>query len=46
MNKSYGIYLDFLGDDLTRHSSRNIESEDFSGFIRYCALLIRVGTVE
>jgi hypothetical protein len=29
MNKSYGIYLDFLGDDLTRHSSRNIKSEDF-----------------
>jgi hypothetical protein len=26
--------------------SRNIESEDFSGFIRYCAFLIRVGTEE
>jgi len=29
-----------------KHNSRNIESEDFSDFIRYCAFLIRVGTKE
>jgi len=34
----------FFGLSFLHNYSRNIESEDFSSFIRYCALLIRVGT--